>query len=222
MLRGPQSDPLAARLGEAATRSNTLIGHYPAIIIRMPESAKDPFAVEYRHVPGKGLFAAGGLRFHTEEADLRRDYAAALERVAFPRLLGEAALWVLWPSTAAIWAFPFLLARLSVDYALLADAGLFLAVQIVTMLFYARPLNYALLVLGNRPLQAVIYIAWAVWFWRDGATGKVVALAAWFLLMAFGVAQVIFVTPFLPLLKVLFSRTPADQALHQVARRYAR
>jgi len=183
---------------------------------------RDPFTLHYRRVPGKGLFAAGGLRFRTEEADLCRDHPALLDRVPFARLLGEAALWVLWPSTAAIWAFPALLARLSVDYAILADIGLFLAVQVVTMLFYARPLNYALVLLGNRPLQAVVYLVWAVWMWRSGVPGKIVALAVWFPLMAFGIAQVIFVTPFLPLLKVLFSRAPADQALHQVARRHSR
>jgi hypothetical protein len=32
----------------------------------------------------------------------------------------------------------------------------------------------------------------------------------------------IFVTPFLPLLRVLFSRTPADQALRHIARGYGR
>lgn len=189
----------------------------------MSYAAKDPFAVEYKTVPGKGLFVAGGLRFMTEEAEFRREHRAVVSRVPFQRLLGEASLWVLWPSTAAIWAFPALLWRLRVDYALLADIGVFLAVQVATMLFYARGLNYALLVLGNRPLQAVAYLAWAVVFWRiDGPGARVLALAVWFLLMAFGIAQVIFVTPFLPLLRVLFSRTPADQALRHVVRRYSR
>ena len=187
----------------------------------MSPSAKDPFAVEYRTIPGKGLFAAGGLRFKTEESDLRRDYPG-LDGVPFARLLGEAALWVLWPSTAAIWAFPVFLWRLRIDYALLADIGLFLAVQLVTMLFYSPSLNYTLFVLGNRPLQTGVYLVWGILFWRAGAPTRIVPLAVWFLLMAFGVAQVIFVTPFLPLLRVLFSRAPADQALRHIARRYAR
>ena len=188
----------------------------------MAPSSQDPFSVEYRAVPGKGLFAAGGLRFKTEESDLRRDYPSVLDQIPFPRLLGEAALWVLWPSTAAIWAFPALLQFLRVDYAILADIGVFLCVQIISMLFYSSPLNYALFVLGNRPLQAGVYLLWGVVFWRAGAPGQILPLAIWFLLMAFGVAQVVFVTPFLPLLRGVFSRTPADQALGHVARRYAR
>lgn len=188
----------------------------------MPPAAQDLFTVDYRTVPGKGLFASGGLRFKTEEADLRREFPAVLDQVPFPRLLGEAALWVLWPSTIAIWAFPAFLQFLSVDYALLADVGVFLAVQIVTMLFYSLPVNYALFVLGNRPLQAGVYLAWGLVYWRAGALARLLPLAIWFLLMAFGVAQVVFVTPFLPLLRGLFSRTPADQALRHIARRYAK
>ncbi len=185
-----------------------------------PAKSKDPWLAEYRRVPGKGLFLAGGLRFQTEEDAFRREFRKALERAPFERLLGEAALWVLWPSTAAIWVFPALLWRLRVDYALLADIGVFLAVQVATMLVYARRLNYALVVLGNRPLQGVVYLAWAFALWRAGETAKLPALAVWFALMAFGVAQVIFVTPFLPVLRLLFARAPADQALRQVARRY--
>ena len=188
----------------------------------MPSSSQDPFSVEYRAVPGKGLFAAGGLRFKTEESELRRDYPTVLDQVPFPRLLGEAALWVLWPSTVAIWLFPFCLQFLRVDYAILADIGIFLGVQLVSMLFYSFSLNYALFVLGNRPLQAGVYLLWAIVFWRTGVPGRILPLTIWFLLMAFGIAQVIFVTPFLPLLKGMFSRSPADQALGHVARRYAR
>lgn len=187
----------------------------------MPPSSQDPFSVEYRTVPGKGLFAAGGLRFKTEESDLRRDYPAALNQVPFGRLLGEAALWVLWPSTVAIWAFPLCLQFLRVDYAILADIGLFLAVQLATMLFYSRQLNVALFVLGNRPLQAGVYLVWGIVFWRAGVPSRILPLVIWFLLMAFGVAQVIFVTPFLPLLRGLFARSPADQALRHIARCYA-
>lgn len=187
----------------------------------MPPSSQDPFSVEYRAVPGKGLFAAGGLRFKTEESDLRRDYPTVLDQVPFPRLLGEAALWVLWPSTLAIWAFPVLLWLLRVDFALLWTIGLFLAVQVISMLFYARRLNYVLFVLGNRLLQTVVYSLWALALWRMGAPLKVVALGSWLLLMAGGIAQVIFVTPFLPVLKWLFAHSPADQALFQVTRGYA-
>ncbi len=185
----------------------------------MAPSPQDPFSVEYRTIPGKGLFVAGGLRFKTEESDLRRDYPTVLDRVPFARLLGEAALWVLWPSTAAIWAFPAFLEFLRVDYALLADIGLFLTVQLVTMLFYSPALNLALFVLGNRPLQAGVYLAWGLVFWHAGVPSRILPLAIWFFLMASGVAQVIFVTPFLPLLRGLFSLPPADQALRHIVRR---
>jgi hypothetical protein len=188
----------------------------------MSRAAQDPFAVTYRQVAGKGIFAAGGLRFKTEEADLRREFPDVVKRIGVGRLLGEAALWVLWPSTVAIWAFPALLWRLRVDYAILADIGVFLGIQLVTMLFYSSRLNYSLLVFGNRPLQASVYLIWAVVYWRGESTVKILPLTIWFLLMAFGVAQVIFVTPFLPLLRVLFSRTPADQALRHIARGYGR
>jgi hypothetical protein len=184
--------------------------------------AEDFFAVSYRNVPGKGVFAIGGLKFHSDEAELRRKYARALESARLDALLGEAALWVLWPSTAAIWAFPLLVWRLRIDWAILADIGVFWAVQIVTMLFYSRPLNYGVFVLGNRGLQALAYAGFALWFWRAETAMKVVFLAAWLILMAFGVVQVIFVVPFVPLLRRLFERTPADQALRHIARRYER
>jgi hypothetical protein len=177
----------------------------------------DFFAVSYRNVPGKGVFASGGLKFASDEAELRRQYAAALEQSPLAALLGEAALWVLWPSTAAIWAFPFLLWWLRIDLAILADIGLFWLVQIATMLFYSRPLNYAVFVLGNRLLQALGYALAAAAIWWLGAPLKALALAVWLLIMAFGVAQVIFVVPFVPLLRRLFDGTPADQALRRIA-----
>jgi hypothetical protein len=51
---------------------------------------------------------------------------------------------------------------------------------------------------------------------------KALALAAWLLLMATGVVQVVFTVPFLPLLTRLFSARPADQALWNVACTHAR
>jgi hypothetical protein len=187
----------------------------------MPPSP-DFFAVQYRNVPGKGVFAAGGLKFQRDETELRREYAPVLQHVSLESLLGEAALWVLWPSTAAIWAFPVLLWRLRTDFAILADIGVFWAVQIATMLFYARPLNYAVFVLGNRALQALAYAAAAAAMWFLGEPMKIVALAGWLLAMAFGVVQVIFVVPLVPLLRRLFEGTPADRALRFIARNYLR
>ena len=188
----------------------------------MTPLSKNLFAVEFRNVPGKGLFASGGLKFKTDEATLRRQCAPLLDRVSIHTLLGEASLWVLWPSTAAIWVFPFLVWRLSIDWAILASIGVFLAVLVLNMLFYSRRLNYGVLVLGNRALQGVAYAGFAVAFWRTGMPVKIVALAAWLLLMALGVVQVIFVIPFVPLLKRVFARSPADQALRNVARHHAR
>lgn len=188
----------------------------------MPAPPNDLFAVPFRSVPDKGLFAAGGLLFEGQEADIRREHAAALRKASLETLLGEATLWVLWPSTVAIWVFPFLLWKLPVDRAVLADVGVFLGVQIAHMLFYARWLNYALFALGNRAVQVMAYAAAGGWFWIAGQRGKIVALAAWLAFMALGVLQVIFVTPFLPLLKAVLSRRPANQALRNVARYHAR
>ena len=188
----------------------------------MSAPSKSLFAVGYRNVPGKGVFASGGLKFASDEGALREQYADVLKTVPLETLLGEAALWVLWPSTAAIWAFPLLLWRLSVDMAVLASIALFLTVQVGHMLFYARRLNYAGFVLGNRALQLIVYAVWGIAFWRMDAPPKLVALAAWLLLMASGVVQVVFVVPFMPLLKRLFALRPADQALRNVALDHAR
>lgn len=180
------------------------------------------FSVEFRSIAGKGLFAAGGLKFQDDEPALRRRYGFLLKLVPLDVLLGEAALWVLWPSTAAIWAFPFLLWPLAIDRAVLAAIAVFLAVQVAHMLFYAQRLNYAVFVLGNRALQVILYAAGALFFWHAGAITKIIALAGWLLLMATGILQVIFVVPFLPLLKYWFDRRPADQALRNIARYHAR
>ncbi len=184
----------------------------------MGVSSQDLFAVEFRDVPGKGVVAAGGLKFQDDEQSLRRRYGVVLQSVSLEVLLGEAALWVLWPSTIAIWAFPLLLWRLSIDIAVLAAIGLFLAVQIAHMMFYRRWLNYAVFVLANRALQVVVYAGCAALFWSDGAPRKAIAAGVWLAVMATGVAQVIFVVPFLPLLKSFFNPRPADQALQNVAR----
>ncbi|MBI3664982.1 MAG: hypothetical protein HY236_01955 [Acidobacteria bacterium] len=180
------------------------------------------FAVEYRNVPGKGVFARGGLKFRSDEAALRQQYRAVLEKVSLETLLGEAALWVLGPSTAAIWAFPPLLWRLPVDRAVIYSGALFLLLQVAQMLFFSRRLNYVLLVLGNRALQVIVYAASALAEWRMGAPWKAVALAVWLALMATGVVQVLFTVPFTPILKRLFELGPADQALRNVAQRHAR
>ena len=183
---------------------------------------KNLFTVEFRNVPGKGIFASRGLKFQSDESAMRKQYGPVLQSVPLDTLLGEATLWVLWPSTAAIWALPLLLGWLAVDVAVLSAIGLFLAVQVAHMLFYARWLNYVLFVLGNRALQALAYAVFAVAFWRAGAPMKAVALTAWLALMATGVVQVVFVVPFVPLLKQILSRSPADQALWNVARRHAK
>jgi hypothetical protein len=187
----------------------------------MRADSQDIFAVKFRNVAGKALFGPGGLKFE-EEAELRRRYATALEDLPLETLLGEATLWVLWPSTAAIWLFPVFLLRFSIDFAALFTIGVFLAVQVAHMTFYNRRLNYVLLVLGNRALHCIYYVVWAVAFWRMGSVPKVIALAVWLPLMAFGILQVIFLVPFVPILKRVFERRPADQALSIVARYHER
>ena len=188
----------------------------------MSQPAKDLFAVEFRNYPGKGLYLKGGLKFKTDEDEMRRRYRPVLRLAPLEVLLGEAALWVLWPSTAAIWAFPLLLWLFRIDVAVLADIGVFLAVQVANLLFYSRPLNYAGFILGNRALQALAYAGCAVGLWFWGGPLKVLALAMWLLLMATGVVQVVFTVPFLPLLTRLFSQLPADQALWNIACSHAR
>jgi len=184
---------------------------------RMIPSEKDLFAVEFRNIPDKGIFLKGGLKFRSDESETRRRYKPLLRRVPLEILLGEAALWVLWPSTAAIWIFPLLLLRLRIDIAVLVDIGIFFAVQIADMLFYSRTFNYVGFILANRALQALLYAMWGVWLWFSGGPAKVLALGAWLLLMATGVVQVVFTVPFLPLLTRVFSKLPADQALWRVA-----
>jgi len=178
---------------------------------------RDLFAVAYRNVPGKGLFASGGLKFQ-EEAALRREYGRVVERMGLEALIGEAAVWVLWPSTAAIWIFPWLLWLWRADAAVLASVGVFLVVQAAHMLFYARWLNYVGFVLANRLLQAVAYLGFVAAFWAAGSKAKAAGVTAWLVLMALGAAQVVFLAPFVPLLKVFFRRSPADQALMLVAK----
>lgn len=195
---------------------------YDSNLVQPARAITNWFAVEYRNVAGKAVFTRGGLKFGSDETALRKQYAPALERVALETLLGEAAVWVLWPATAAIWAFPPLVWRLSVDRAILAAAGVFLLVQIAHMLFYARGLNYVVLVLANRLVQALLYTGAVAAMLRADQPGKAAALAAWLLLMALGVLPVIFSVPLAPLLKRVLPRPPADQALGHVARYHQR
>ncbi len=213
LAHGPGSDQSQGLIGSQSVPAERGTGFDGIIQYPLP----DPFSTSYRDLPGKAVTAAGGLRFKADEAELRRRYAAALLHAPLETLVGEAATWVLWPSTAAIWVFPVLMWRLRVDLAVLAAIGVFLLVQVATMIFYSRPLNYISLALSNRALQAVFYAGWAL-----AEPRQLAALAAWLALMAFGVVQVIFVVPFMPLLQRIFSLAPADQALRNVARRHAR
>src|SRR5215207_4367404 len=100
------------------------------------------FAVDFQDVPGQCLYAQGGLKFRADEEPLRRYFSQVLPYVSLNDLIGEAVFWVLFPSSLAIWTFPFLLYLYGVGFSLMAGVVLFLLAGIVHQYVYLKSLNY--------------------------------------------------------------------------------
>jgi len=100
------------------------------------------FSVDYNNVPGKCIYAKGGLKFRADEESLSRYFAPILPHVSLNDLIGEAVFWILLQSTIAIWIFPFLLYTHGILYVIVVSIILYLIVAIVSLLVYIRPMNY--------------------------------------------------------------------------------
>jgi len=100
------------------------------------------FAVDYRNVPGQCVYAQGGLKFRADEEALRRYFSQILPYVSLNDLIGEAVYWVLFPSSLAVWTFPFLLYFQGLAFTLVTVAVLFLVAGIAHQYMYSKSLNY--------------------------------------------------------------------------------
>jgi|GEM_PF-3578941 len=174
------------------------------------------FALDYQNVPGECIYAEGGLKFRADEKALCRYFSPILPYVSLNDLIGEAVFWVLLPSSLAIWIFPFLLYYCGAVFAIITAAIFFIFVGIGHQHIYLKPLNYLVFVFGNRLLQLIGYIAWAVIFILDGSITNILHIGAWFVFFAFGLGDMI-----LGLLPILFggrifSLPLSDQVLRTV------
>lgn len=184
------------------------------------EAPEGLFSVEYANGPGPVLYAQGGLKFRANEAALRYYFAPILRHVSFKDLVGEAVFWVLLPSTAAIWVFPFVL-RVGLWFGLWTTVLLHVACQFVVWKTYIKPLNYLVFFLGNRPLQFLGYVIFFFVYYVDGRLAEAWALVGWFLFVAFGLDHLLGL-PLIPVFASLFPLPMSDQALRNVGWYYGR
>jgi len=174
------------------------------------------FAVDYQDVPGQCVYAQGGLKFRADEGALRRYFSQILPYVSLNDLIGEAVFWILFPSSLAIWTFPFLFYFQGVGFALLAALILFLLAGIAHQYIYLKSLNYLVFVFGNRLLQLAGYVVWGVVFLAGGSISNTLIIGAWFIFFALGLGDLIL--GLLPILFQgrLFSLPLSDQVLRTV------
>lgn len=182
----------------------------------------DLFSVDYKNIPGQCVYTQGGLKFRTDEDALRRYFAPILSYVSLKELIGEAVFWSMLPSALAIWVFPFLLYTQGVLFAVITTIVLYLIAEIGHIIFYLKPLNYIVFVLGNNLLSLVVYIIWVAILILSGSIVETVILGAWFLFFALGLNQIIFLFPLIPILAKLFSLPPSDQVLRNIGWYYAK
>lgn len=176
------------------------------------------FAVEYQDVPGRGVFAYGGLKFRASEQSLRRYFAPVLPFISLNDLIGEAVFWILMPSTIAIWTLPLLLYLKGLPWALIWTFGLYVLSHIVHLFVYIKPLNYLVFILGKRMLQLVAYVVLAIVFAFTGHISWTITLAAVFLFYVVGL-DVVFVSV---LTLPLNSLPTSDQLLRLIGWHYGR
>ncbi len=178
-------------------------------------------AVEYRDVSGRGVVAQGGLKFRASEQSLSRYFAPILPFVTLNDLIGEAAFWILMPSTIAVWTLPLLLYLTGLPWALTWTIGLYLLAHIIHQLVYFKSLNYIVFMLGNRILQFVVYLFLAIVFANTNHLDWTITLAAMFLCIALGL-DVIFVSPLTLVLNRFVGLPTSDQLLRLIGWHYAR
>lgn len=157
------------------------------------------FAVDYQDVPGECVCAQGGLKFRADEEALRRYFSQILPYASLNDLIGEAVFWVLFPSSLAVWTFPFFLYFEGVAFALVITVVLFLVAGIAHQYIYLKSVNYLVFILGNRLLQLAGYIVWTLIFFNEGSLSNILILGAWFIFFALG-----FGDSMLGLLPILF------------------
>ena len=179
------------------------------------------FSVNYQNVPGQCVYAKGGLKFRADEDKLRHYFSPILPRISLNDIIGEAVFWSMLPSALAIWIFPILLYFKGILFALIATLILYLITEIGHLIFYLKPLNYIVFILGNNFLAFIIYLIWAMMLIRSGSKEEVIVLGVWFLFFAFGLGQLILL-PLLPILTKFFALPPSDQILRNVGWYYAR
>lgn len=180
------------------------------------------FWVEYQNVPGQCVYAKGGLKFRADEDALLRYFAPILPYVSLNDLIGEAVFWILLPSILAIWTFPIFLYSQGILFAIIATAVLYLIAEILTLIFYIKPLNYLVFIFANPLLKVAAYIVWAIILILSGSILEAIILGIYFLFFAFGLDVLMFGFLLIPLFVKLFSLAPSDQVLRNINWYYGR
>lgn len=188
------------------------------------------FSIDYKNVPGQGVYAHGGLKFRADENSLSRFFAPILSYVSLNDLIGEAVFWCLLPSTLAAWTFPLIFYRIEL---IIIAPVLYVLARIFHMCIYLKPLNYLIFVFANKLLQFIFYAILAIVFILKGGSSEfnspvvpALILGIVFLFFAFGGDEFIFGLTMLslllcyPFLKKFLFLPPSDQILWNVGRFY--
>lgn len=141
------------------------------------------FLLDYKNVPGRNIYARGGLKFRADEHSLRHYFAPILPYVTLNDLIGEAVFWSVLPSTLAIWTFPIVFYR---GEFIIIVIALYVLAQILHMTIYLKWLNYLVFVFSNKLLEFLFYAILAGVFMQNGSVFAAVILGIVFLFFAIG------------------------------------
>ena len=178
------------------------------------------FAVEYEDVPGQGVIARRGLKFHATQESLSRYFAPILPFVSLNDLLGEAVFWSLMPSTIAVWAFPVLLYLYGPFFGVVLTLALQIVAEVADELVYIKSLNYFVF-WGNATVQFVAYVIMAVVCAFSGHVAWALVLAGVFIFYASGLNEVLFTLLGL-VLAMFVGLSQSDQLLRLIGWHYGR
>jgi hypothetical protein len=191
------------------------------------------FWLDYKNVPGQGVYAQGGLKFRFTEETLKEYFGPILSYVSLNDLIGEAVFWTMLPTYLAVYIFPFILYYKGILVSIVTAAVVFLIAEIYHLSFYNKPLNYLAFFLGSTLPQSILYAVFLVLFIRSGSVAKIAVLVVQFLASFLGIYQVFaFIIDF-PLVIInrayfqktkefLFLPSSSDQILINIGRYYAK
>ena len=149
------------------------------------------FAVKYQDVPGRGVIAQGGLKFRATEESLSHYFSSILPFVSLNDLIGEAVFWIIMPSTITLWIFPILIYKQGLPLSLLWIVLLHVALYIIHLFIYVKPLNYLVFVLANPFVEFSFYIITGIYFVYLGHISWAIAMGSVFIFYKVGLDVVL-------------------------------